>query len=495
MSTTAEQARGPQVRTRVLGGLVFMTALALAVAGLTAFYFERLRVDESIEAALSRNKDEFDQLAETGLDPRTGQRFRDVQVLLRTGLQRIAMAPNEGMLAFVDGKVTNYATPGLVELRLEDDLDLMQALETRITDRIAAAEPGAALPSLFVTEQTPRATYRVLLHYVRVPGDDRVGTLVMAFDRNAEQGELIETFRVYALVAVASLLIIFAIGWITVGRVLRPIRLLREAAENVSSSDLSRRIPVAGNDDMAALATTFNGMMDRLENAFASQRQLLDDAGHELRTPLTIVQGHLELMEPQDPDDTSATKDIVLDELGRMNRLVDDLMTLARARRPDFVIRRETDIAILTDEVLAKARLLGERQWSLDSLADVTTHVDPQRLTQALLQLCANAVRFSEDGSEIAIGSRTQGSWLFLWVRDQGRGIAKEDFGRIFGRFERLNAEVEGSGLGLAIVRSIALAHGGEVQVESELGMGTTMTLALPLHGATMQHETSEQTV
>lgn len=480
---------GFSVRTRVLAGLVFMTMLALTVAGLVAFFFERQRLDSDINASLNRNVDEFHALAEQGLDPTTGEPFGSVSVLLRTGLQRIAMAPNEGILAFVDGELSNTA-PTTVELRLEDDPELIDQVQQMIAS-LQSDDPAAdGTITQIVTSTT---TYRVAVVPVRIAGDDRLGTLVMAFDHSAEHAVMADTYQIYAAVASISLVVIIAIGWVTVGRVLSPIRLLRETAESISSTDLSRRIPVAGNDDLAALTGTFNQMLDRLEQAFASQRQLLDDAGHELRTPLTIVQGHLELMDPRDPDDALAAKDVALDELGRMNRLVDDLMTLARARRPDFVAARATDIAILTDEVLSKARLLGERQWSLESLADVTCPVDPQRLTQALLQLCVNAVRFSQTGSRIAIGSRVEGSELHLWVRDEGRGIAPENLDRVFERFERLDPEVEGSGLGLPIVRSIARAHDGTVQIASALGQGTTVTLILPLYGTDNHPPPTEQ--
>lgn len=492
--TSTTGRRGLSVRTRVLGAMVLMAVSALAVSGLTAYYVERERVDAGVEESLRLNVLEFETLAEQGLDPRTGQPFGSVEVLLRTGLQRIAMAPNEGILAYVDGQLTNTA-PDLVALRLEDDRYLLEELEQILAAQRADADAGAVPQGRITQIETPLRTYRVALLPVRVAADDGLGTLVLAADRTAEHAALTDTYRIYAAVGVVAVVVIAAVGWITVGRILRPIRLLRETAESISSTDLSGRIPVVGHDDLAALTMTFNDMVERLEQAFASQRQLLDDAGHELRTPLTIVQGHLELMDPADPQDTEDTKAVLLDEVGRMNRLVDDLMTLARARRPDFVSPRPTDIAMLTDEVLGKARLLGERTWTLDSLADVTCPVDPQRLTQALLQLCVNAVRFSEPGSRVSIGSQAQRDLLALWVRDEGQGIAEEDLTRIFGRFERLDPAVEGSGLGLPIVTSIAAAHGGRVQISSALGQGTTVSLLLPLYGASEEPSRTEQPV
>ena len=164
-----------------------------------------------------------------------------------------------------------------------------------------------------------------------------------------------------------------------------------------------------------------------------------------------------------------------------MGRLVDDLTTLAGAQRPDFVVRQVEDLGLLTDDVFDKARLLGERSWSLVARADVEGPVDRQRLTQAWLQLAANAVKFSEPGTPVRMGSRVTAGTLEAWVTDEGRGISAEDLDRIFARFERADGTVAGSGLGLAIVSAIAQAHGGRVRVESEAGAGSTFTIEIPL--------------
>jgi signal transduction histidine kinase len=223
-------------------------------------------------------------------------------------------------------------------------------------------------------------------------------------------------------------------------------------------------------------------MLDRLETAFDSQRLLLDDAGHELRTPLTILRGHLELLDPADPADTAATRALALDEVDRMHRLVEDLVTLAKAERPDFVQLAPVDVGRLTDDVLDKARALGQRRWSIDERVEATVWLDAQRITQAWLQLAANAVKFSADGTKVAFGSAVQHGRVRLWVRDEGPGVSPEDSGRIFERFTRGHAGrgVEGSGLGLPIVTAIAEAHGGTIQLRTRLGEGSTFTLDLP---------------
>lgn len=199
---------------------------------------------------------------------------------------------------------------------------------------------------------------------------------------------------------------------------------------------------------------------------------------------MTIVRGHLELMDAEDPDDVRATRALALDELDRMSRLVDDLLTLAKAERSDFVQPRAADIGRLTDETLEKARGLAQRRWTLDHLADVEAILDPQRVAQAWLQLASNAVKYSPDGTPIALGSAVRRGELRLWVRDQGIGISPHERDLVLARFGRGSGaplRADGAGLGLAIVDKIVTAHGGRVDIESTPGQGSTIALVLPL--------------
>ncbi|WP_337926501.1 HAMP domain-containing sensor histidine kinase [Kribbella sandramycini] len=287
--------------------------------------------------------------------------------------------------------------------------------------------------------------------------------------------------KALVVVAAGTLALAAAACWLVTGRLLAPIRQLRSTAERISESDLRRRIEVVGSDDVAQLGRTFNTMLDRLEAAFVAQREFADNAGHELRTPITVIRGHLELMS-DDPADQERTKALVLDELSRMNRIVDDLLVLAKSDRPDFLAVAEVNLTELVVEVVAKARPMAERQWRVDETADAVVTADGQRLTQALMQLVANAVRHTEPGDRIAVGSRVLDGQVTLWVSDAGRGVPAADVDRIFDRFARGadQARAEGAGLGLSIVRSIALAHGGSVQVVPQNGPGARFEITLP---------------
>ncbi|MCH9732977.1 MAG: HAMP domain-containing histidine kinase, partial [Actinomycetia bacterium] len=248
----------------------------------------------------------------------------------------------------------------------------------------------------------------------------------------------------------------------------------------------SQRIPTrvsSKGDELDDLVRTLNGMLDRVESGVSAQRRFIDDAGHELRTPITIVRGHLEVLDPNDPADISATVALVDDELERMNRMVSDLLLLARAEQPSFVQARPVDIGALTREVFKKVAQLGDRDFTLVSVAEVTGMLDPQRITQALVALTDNACHYTGDGDRISIGSELAGRWLRFWVADSGPGVMEADAKRIFERFARGSAgghRSDGAGLGLSIVEAIAVAHGGYVDLSSTPGGGATFTIVVP---------------
>ena len=308
------------------------------------------------------------------------------------------------------------------------------------------------------------------------------GSLVIINFLADEHDELNETLRTYSVVAFLSLLLITGIAALQSGRLLAPLRTLEETARDISTTDLSRRIPERGNDDITSLTRTINSMLERLDGGFRDQRQFLDDAGHELRTPLTVLRGHLELLDQDDPAERAETQELLLDEVDRMSRLVGDLILLAKSRRPDFLVVGQTDLETLTQAVLAKARGLGDRAWTLDGVAPGTASLDEQRLTQALLQLADNAVKHTDPGAEIAIGSSRTDDVVRLWVRDTGDGIDPADRDTVLQRFgrSRVRPGDEGFGLGLSIVHAIVEAHGGAVAIHDAEPHGARVELTLP---------------
>lgn len=474
---TSPPERRWSIRARVLTGMMLLVGLALLAAGTASFAVQRHELNERLDESLTRTVKEFKVLTETGVDPRTMERFKHAEDLLYIAMQRTLPSPKQGMLALVNNEV-RWTAPSIVNTRLEDDPEFLEwAKSTQDANHIRLG-----------TVATDVTTYRAVVVPVSLPADREHGAFVLAYDYSAEAIDNDRNFMIYAVVGGSVMLVAALAAWLVVGRMLDPIRRLQTTAQQISETDVSQRIEVSGNDEFAELTVTVNEMLDRLEGALSSQRQLLDDVGHELRTPVTIINGHLELMDPSDPDDVAQSRDIAMDELGRMSLLINDLVTLAKSNRMDFLQVEPTEVGKLLDDILDKARGLGPRQWRVDYRTEATVALDPVRTTQAMLQLCANAVKFSAEGSRIGLGNEIvrdgQGNTtLRWWVSDAGVGIQAEDLERIFERFGRGQNSVRssGSGLGLNIVQAIAEAHGGRVWVNSEHGKGSTFYIDMPL--------------
>jgi two-component system, OmpR family, sensor kinase len=461
-------------RVRILAGYIGLLAAATVLSLFIAREALERRLDQRLDEALVQESRELRQLAR-GNDPETGERFAgDTARIFQVFLDRNVPSPNEALITFLEGDPFVRSIQ-VLPYRLDQDPELV----ARWSD-LTESERGSV--------ETPAGS----VEYLAVPlvGGDAHGVFVAAIFRDRESGEVADAFRVAVGVGLGMLLIGSVLAWLLADRVLRPVKAVTETARSISGGDLSRRIPVSGHDEIAVLAQTFNEMLARLETAFKAQQRFVDDAGHELRTPITIVRGHLELVE-EDPDDRRETLALVLDELDRMARIVDDLLTLAKWEQPDFLATAPMEVGALVDDVLAKASALGPRDWRLDVFADATIVADRQRITQALMQLAQNAVQHTDEGDEIGLGAYVGEGEARLWVRDTGPGIPFEEQPHVFDRFYRAGEarRSEGAGLGLSIVQAIARAHGGRVELASVPGSGATFTVVVPLPGPSSQGE------
>ena len=317
---------------------------------------------------------------------------------------------------------------------------------------------------------------------VQIRGSPARGVFVAAVLTAPQQATIDHLTRLQTETGAIALLIGSLLAWLVAGRVLRPVRATTELARRITETDLSGRIPGHGRDEASELAATFNDMLDRIEAAMTAQRRFTADAGHELRTPLTIIQGNLDTLAAGTPEDAE-TLSIVADEIARMNQLVDELLLLAGSERPDFLRPEPTDLAGLTHALLAKAQALDERPWRPADTAVGVAVLDSQRITQAVMQLAANAAAHTPPGSPVEIGSAVAGGLVSFTVADHGPGVPATAREQIFGRFARLNARrTDGSGLGLAIVAAIAAAHGGTISVgdRDDGSQGAVFRLSIP---------------
>jgi signal transduction histidine kinase len=475
-------------RLRLAAGIALLAALGLAAAGAIAYLVELGRTDARMAGSLQRAAKSLYRYVEEHPEA-------DLPSLVDGAVARSLNAEDECTLgrAGAGGAWTNAGAQAFCGQVLADG-QLMAPLGA-----VATAATTSAPASADAADQAVRVQHLTgdlgKYAFVAVPiipepaaGTEAGGVYAAVIDRGAQRAEVARSYLVgYLPVALGAVALVTAAGWAAAGRILRPLREVAATTSQIASGaggrpDIGRRLATDGPAEVGELAGAMNTMLDSLQAAFDSRRQLLDDVGHELRTPLTVIQGHLELMEQDDPADVAATRWLALDELSRMRRLTDSLVTLAAADGPGFAKLAPLALGPWLEDLAGKARALGERRWVVTAHDAVWVAADAQRLTEAMLELAANAVKYSPDGSTIEFALRWDGPWARLAVRDQGRGIAPADQQRIFGRFARASGAKRdgGAGLGLAIVARIAAAHGGRAEVASSPGAGSVFTLVLP---------------
>ncbi len=447
-------------RTRILVAFFVLLALSSAATVVVLRQILLARVGDRVERTLNSEVRRFRALTQRPEDPVTGSPFGgDVRRIFDAFLVRHAPSQGEAFLTYVGGDA--YRSSSNAGPRLQRGLAGVADSRRPVRGEI----------------ETDRGPARFIATPVSFGGRQR-GVLAAVGFLDPERSDVTESVRIAAGVSIIVALTASLLVWIAAGRALAPLRMLSDTARSIGESDLTRRIPVKGHDEIAELSRTFNAMLDRLESAFGSQKDFLGDAGHELRTPITIIRGHLELL-GDDPVERRETLALVADELDRMSRLVDDLLVLARAQRPDFLRREPLDLDVLTHEIYRRLDALGPRSWRLESAGVGPLTADRQRIIQAMVNLAQNAVQQTSAGAPIEFGSAMQNGSAFLWVRDHGPGIGAGEQDQIFDRFSH-GADRHGVGLGLAIVKAIAEAHGGRVQLVSTPGVGALFTLVLP---------------
>jgi two-component system sensor histidine kinase BaeS len=303
---------------------------------------------------------------------------------------------------------------------------------------------------------------------------------------------LAQITRLYISLIYASLGAVLAsvfLGVLLARSLTRPLRELTEATKKVAKGDLEQQVPIRSKDELGELAASFNQMSSDLAQSRDLRRQMTADIAHELRTPLTVVLGHTEaLSEGQLPPDAE-TFEIIYDETKRLNRLVEDLRTLSLSDAGELHLNRHRtspgdllERAAAARKSEAKAKDITLQIESAVELPDV--NIDPDRMTQVLVNLLDNALRYTPAGGSISLAAQLIQEGVAIIVKDTGPGIPPEDLSHLFERFYRgdksRQREEGGTGLGLAIAKSLVENQGGQIRVESQLGEGATFIIELP---------------
>jgi len=319
-----------------------------------------------------------------------------------------------------------------------------------------------------------------------------VGTLQLAaslsiVDTTQKTLLTILVFGTLSSMAVAALAVSF-----TTYHALAPLGNVTETALQITrADDLSQRIPYQGlsDDEVGQLIHAFNQTLSRLENLFHSQRRFIADVGHELRTPLTVIKGNVNLMRKLGCGDDESL-DSIEAEVDRLTRMVGDLLLLARAESGKLPLERHVvELDTLLLEVLQQTQVLAAARLDLrlGDIDQVLVCGDRDRLKQVLLNLIGNAIKYTPEGGEVIAGLGKDGDQACVTISDNGLGIPAEDLPHIFERFFRTeksrtrSKDGKGFGLGLSIAYWIVRHHGGQIDVDSKEGRGTTFSVWLPL--------------
>jgi two-component system sensor histidine kinase BaeS len=321
-----------------------------------------------------------------------------------------------------------------------------------------------------------------------------VGWVVTARDQfgesPAEVSFLNRMKRTLTIGAIGAVAVSLLLAVLLARTLAHPLRELTTATRAVAEGNLDYRVPVRSKDELGELATSFNLMSAELSRSQTLRRQMTADIAHELRTPISVILGHVDGVDEGVLPASSETFNIIREETGRLERLIEDLRTLSRADAGELtLVTRLVQLKTLLEQVIAAHRPLAhEKRISLrlevePNLQEVI--VDPDRIAQVLSNLITNALRYSPEKGQITLSAKNEVDEVEIRVQDSGPGLQPDELTRIFDRFYRTDQsrqrESGGSGLGLAIAKSLVEMHAGRLWAESEPGKGTHLVVRLPV--------------
>lgn len=320
------------------------------------------------------------------------------------------------------------------------------------------------------------------------PADNATRFVQVAMDRGND-GDLLARYRQWLLLVLSlSVVICSVVGYVIAKAGLRPIKSIGQTAERIRSTTLYERIDTLGLPvELFGLANTFNSMLDRLQDSFASISKFSDDVAHELRSPISNLLGEIEvtLGRPRSNEEYRETLGSCLEECTRISRVIQSLLFLARAENAPELLEREVidvhkELAAVQEFYEAAAVEAGV-DLRLSAVAQTEAFLGRTLFQQAVGNLVSNAIAKTPKGGMIQIAACADAAWLEVSVTDTGCGIAAEHLPHVLDRFYRVDRARSGAshhvGLGLAIVKSIVERHAGTIEIDSEMGHGTQVTL------------------
>jgi len=493
------------IRRAVPGGLTFRLTLILLIAAALGMTVMGLYITRALETYSTEN-------LKSGLVKEARLVQDDITSALRKDPSREsgqALAEQYG--ARLKARVTIIAPDGTVIGDSERTIREVRKME----NHASRPEVAAALAGAIGSDLRHSQTLNVAMLYIAVPlndGQQIKGALRLALPMTelaAVSASIRTTVAIGALLAAGVALLV---GLFLSRRVTRPVVEMQAIATRMAAGDFSHRVPVTGTDEIAELGRGLNLLASRLQEKIqdlegerakvatilAEVRRLeqvrtefVANVSHELRTPLTVIKGYLETLldeAPAQPETHRRFLEVAYTHAARLSRLVDDLLELSNLETGKAVLKLSAvDIHGAADEIVAMFEKKAAHKTLVvrnETPAGLLARADRDRLSQVLVNLVDNAVKYTPEGGTVTIGgARRPDQFVALWVRDTGSGIPSSDLPRLTERFYRVDKarsrELGGTGLGLAIVKHLVQAHGGELVIESDLGKGTKVSFTL----------------
>jgi heavy metal sensor kinase len=393
--------------------------------------------------------------------------------------------------AFFIQKATRYYQI----FRLPDGALLIQSEELKAIGLNYTADEVRAYaeePSLYRMD-TDQLHFLLRNHVIRI-SDHESYLLQVGVSLESKETSLGLLFDILLGLVPFGVLVSSATGWYMSGRVLRPVESLGEVARQIGISNLDKRLPLRGNgDEIDRLATTFNQVFSRLEQAVSQMKEFTSSISHELRTPLTALRGEAEiaLSECLSIEGYREVLQSQLEEFDKLAQLINQMLILARAEAGEIAMSRDnvslSDLTASLVEQMQPVAAWKKIELSIQAEPGIRVVGDSRWLERILLNLLDNAIKFTKEGGIIGVRTLRQGGDAIIEVRDNGIGIPEEALPKLFNRFYRVDSsrsrDVEGSGLGLSLADWIVRQHGGRIEVESQLEKGSLFRVVLPVSG------------
>jgi signal transduction histidine kinase len=482
--------RGLRARlTFLLAGLV---AVTLAVAFLTTYNGTGMQVRRQIDGDLKQDTQSFSTQAIDQGSPSTRATYLSVsqyvglQNPITAGGARVYVVRIPGTLKGVarSGRYT-LVTNEIVLLNLVPGSAKVQRQREVDARKLINARPGLSTLRLSNGQDV-----RMLVTPMRTARGRLMAIVGIAEPLGAVSRAKSSVARTFVLTGLIVMAIALAIGWLVASGISRPLRRMARTVADVDAGELQHRVGSTGpRDEVRTLAEAFDRMLDRLEDAFARQRSFVSDASHELRTPLTVIRGQLEVLARQPVvtrEDVARVERTVLTEILRMERLVEDLLLLARADEGQLVRVEVLEVDAFVTELFDGLTLTAARRFELGPLPGGEIAADPDRIAQVVRNLVRNAVEHTraDDGLVRVVVLPKGADRLEIAVEDDGPGIPVAQRDRVFDRFQRTDSAraraIGGAGLGLAIARAIVEAHRGRIYAGTSTAGGARVAFELP---------------